>query len=101
MRIKPYSIEISDEAELDFDKSYNYYYEENPKVADSFFRSINLAFKNIKKTPKSFPLTHKDIRKYIVKKFPFVVYFRIVDSLIQVIAIFHTSRNPEIWNKRI
>lgn len=28
MKGKPYSIEISDEAECDFDSSYNYYFEE-------------------------------------------------------------------------
>jgi toxin ParE1/3/4 len=100
MKIKPYSIELSDEAEVDFDKSYEYYYEDNPKVADTFFKRINLGFENVKKNPNSFPIAHKDVRKYVVKKFPFVIYYRIVDTVIQVIAIFHTSRNPEIWNER-
>jgi plasmid stabilization system protein ParE len=68
----------------------------SPKVADTFFRRIHLGFENIKQNPNSFPKAHKDVRKYVVKKFPFVIYYRIVDSTIQVIAIFHTSRNPEI-----
>jgi len=41
MKTKPFSIEVSDEAEKDFDKSYKYYYEDNPKVADAFFKRIN------------------------------------------------------------
>ena len=101
MRIKPFSIELSDEAEVDFDKSYKFYSEDSPKVADTFFKQINLGFDIIKQNPKSFLLAHKDIRKYVVKKFPFVIYYRIVHTVIQVIAIFHTSRNPEIWNERI
>lgn len=101
MRTKPFSIELSDEAEVDFDKSYEFYSEDSPKVADIFFKQINLGFENIKQNPKSFPIAHKDVRKYIVKKFPFVIYFRIIHTVIQVIAIFHTSRNPEIWNERI
>lgn len=101
MRIKPFSIELSDEAEVDFDKSYKFYSEDSPKVADAFFKQINLGFENIKQNPKSFLTAHKDIRKYVVKKFPFVIYYRIVHTVIQVIAIFHTSRNPEIWNERI
>jgi toxin ParE1/3/4 len=100
MKIKPFSIELSDEAEVDFDKSYEFYYEDSPKVADTFFKRINLGFENIKQNPTSFPIAHKDVRKYVVKKFPFVIYYRIIDSIIQVIAIFHTSRNPEIWNDR-
>ena len=101
MKTKPFSTELSDEAEVDFDKSYEFYSEDSPKVADTFFKQINLSFDNIKQNPKSFPIAHKDVRKYVVKKFPFVIYFRIVHTVIQVIAIFHTSRNPEIWNERI
>ncbi len=101
MKTKPFSIELFDEAEVDFDRSYKFYYEDSPKVADTFFKRINLGFENIKQTPKSFPIAHKDVRKYVVKKFPFVIYYRIVDTVAQVIAIFHTSRNPEIWIERI
>ena len=101
MKTKLFSIELSDEAEVDFDKSYEFYYEDSSKVAETFFNQINLCFENIKQNPKSFPIAHKDLRKYVVKKFPFVIYYRILDTEIQVIAIFHTSRNPEIWNERI
>lgn len=98
MKTKPYRIKLSNEAEVDFDKSYEFYYEESPKVADAYFKSINLAFDYIKQNPTSFPMVHKDIRKYVVQKFPFVIYYRLLESTVQVIAIFHTSRRPEIWN---
>ncbi|MDP2114910.1 MAG: type II toxin-antitoxin system RelE/ParE family toxin [Bacteroidota bacterium] len=101
MKVKKFSIEISDEAEIDFDKSYEYYFEDSPKVADAFFRRINVSFENIKQNPFTFPVAYKNIRKYVMKKFPFVIYYQIVNSIIKVIAIFHTSRNPEIWNERI
>lgn len=101
MKTKQFSINLSSQAEVDFDKSYEFYFEDSPKVADTFFKQINLSFENIKQNPNSFPIAYKDARKYIVKKFPFVIYFRIADDIIQIIAIFHTSRNPEIWNERI
>ena len=62
---------------------------------------INLGIENIKQNPNSYPIAHADIRKYTIKKFPFIIYYRIKDSVIQIIAVFHNSRNPEIWNKRI
>ncbi len=100
MKTKRFSIEISDEVENDFDKSYEYYSEENPKVADSFYKQINLSLENLKQHPVSFPVAYKNVRKFVVKKFPFVIYYQLIDSVIRVIAIFHTSRNPEIWNDR-
>ena len=101
MKAKPYRIEISNDAEVDFDKSYEYYFQKHPKVADAFFKIINLGIENIKQNPNSYPIAHADLRKYTITKFPFTIYYRIKDSVIQIIAIFHNSRNPEIWNKRI
>jgi toxin ParE1/3/4 len=101
MKVKNFTVEVSDEAEIDFEKSYEYYFEENPKVAESFFRRINVSFKDIKQNPFTFPIAYKNVRKCVMKKFPFVIYYQIDISIIKVIAIFHTSRNPEIWNERI
>lgn len=61
---KPYSIEISDEAECDFDNSYKYYFADSPKVADAFFQRINISFESIKKIPFSFPEVYKNVRKF-------------------------------------
>ena len=101
MKVKNFTVEVSDEAEIDFEKSYGYYFEENPKVAEAFFRRINVSFKDITQNPFTFPVAYKNVRKCVVKKFPFVIYYQIVNSIIKVIAIFHTSRNPEKWNERI
>jgi toxin ParE1/3/4 len=101
MKGKSYNIEISDEAENDFDNSYEYYYYDSPKVADAFFLRINSSLETIKKTPLSFPEIYKSLRKFTVKKFPFVIYYQVVDYTIIVISIFHTSRNPNIWTERV
>jgi plasmid stabilization system protein ParE len=101
MKGKPYSIQISEEAENDFDNSYEYYYDDSPNVADAFFQIINDSLEIIKKSPLSFQRIHKSLRNFTVKKFPFVIYYQVVDYTIQVIAIFHTSRNPKIWTERI
>jgi plasmid stabilization system protein ParE len=101
MKAKKFSIELSDEAEIDFDKSYDYYSEDSPKVADTFFIRINLSFEDLKQNPFAFPIAYNDVRKYVVKKFPFVIYYQVDIPIIRVVAIFHTSRNPEIWNERL
>lgn len=71
MKEKPYSIEISEEAEDDFDNSYEYYYDDSPNVADAFFQLINDSLEIIKKSPLTFQKIHKSLRKFTVKKIPF------------------------------
>jgi plasmid stabilization system protein ParE len=70
MKTKRFSIEISDEAEIDFDKSYWYYSEESPKVANSFYKQINLSLEILRQHPVSFPIAYKNVRKCIVKNSP-------------------------------
>lgn len=55
MKEKPYSLELSEDAESDFDISYEYYLNESPKAAYNFFNHINLSLENIGRTPLSFP----------------------------------------------
>ncbi len=101
MKRKLYNIELSEEAENDLSKSFEYYFKDSPKVADTFFNEINISIEKIKQNPFSFSKVYNNIRKYVIKKFPFVIYYKVENYTIRVIAIFHTSRNPEIWNERI
>ena len=100
MKAGPYSIEISEEAEFDFDKSYDYYYEISPNLADAFFKSIDTCFKIIQESPLSYQVIHKGIRRFTLKRFPFVIYYLVDNYIIKIIAIFHTSRNPKVWTER-
>jgi|GEM_PF-5038343 len=69
MRTKPFSVELSGQAEGDFDKTYEFYYENNPIIANTFYHSIKLSLENIKENPITFPIAHKDLRKYALKSF--------------------------------
>jgi toxin ParE1/3/4 len=101
MKKKSFKIELSNEAEIDFDKSYEFYTLKSEKNSDNFYKSINSALNKICKSPSVNPKIYKEIRKLVLKKFPFVIYYQIDEMVIRIIAIFHTSRNPNIWLDRI
>lgn len=66
-----------------------------------FFNTILKAFENIKKAPNANPKIGNGIRKHVVKKFPFVILYVLGKTVIKVIAVFHTSRNPDTLEKRM
>ncbi|WP_310558233.1 type II toxin-antitoxin system RelE/ParE family toxin [Flavobacterium sp.] len=47
-------------------------------------------------------MKYNEIRCRKIEKFPFLIHYQINENLniVTVFAVFHTSRNPEIWNKR-
>ncbi len=100
MKEKRYKIELSNEAEEDFDNAFNYYLYENERVANNFYHKTNESFITLSKDPFAYQKIYKNIHRFVMKKFPFVIYFRINGFSIRIIAIFHTSRNPQIWEDR-
>lgn len=40
------------------------------------------------------------LNKAVFNRFPFVVIFEIHPEVIFILAVFHTSRNPGVWQQR-
>jgi len=85
---------------LDFDKSYEFYASKSEKVANDFYKHVNNSLEKIAENPNTFPKVLQDVRKFVLKKFPFIIYYQIKRLTISIIAIFHASRNPELWKER-
>jgi toxin ParE1/3/4 len=41
-----------------------------------------------------------DIREALLTKFPFCLYYVIESDRIEIISVFHTSRDPQVWQGR-
>jgi len=47
-----------------------------------------------------FPPAIVGTRRALLGDFPYVVVFRVSGDVVEVIAFFHTSRNPRRWQER-
>lgn len=59
-------------------------------------RCVSLASKH----PLQFAVVREDIRRVVANHFPYSVYFRVEINRIVVLAVFHGSRDPAIWQSR-
>lgn len=64
---------------------------------------VDRAFDEIQDTPLSYALWHTDrpYRRKILTRFPYVVFFRVEDDVVEVIAVAHTKRRPGFWLDRV
>jgi len=60
----------------------------------AFFREMERQIQNIADNPMRFPVIYNDVRRAILMKFPYILYFKIENESAIVIACFHSSRNP-------
>ena len=63
----------------------------------AFRAELDNAVKRLSVNPLQFPLVFADIRRALLRRFPYALFFRIVDDAVFVMAWFHSSRDPRIW----
>ena len=96
-----YTVSFSTEANEETILAYLWYKNEKPGLEDQFRENLRLKIEAIQQNPKSGSFIYKNVRISRMKIFPYNIIYRISNSDIQVIAVFHHSRNPREWKKRI
>lgn len=64
-------------------------------------RSIDEALSRIVASPNMYPNVYATLRRVVVRRFPFAIFYEVVADEIQVIAVFHSRRDPERWKSRV
>lgn len=47
--------------------------------------------------PELFARVHGNVRRVIVSRFPYAVFYQVEADRIVVLAVLHTARDPESW----
>jgi toxin ParE1/3/4 len=75
-----------------------YWYEAKRKgLGAQFVLVVEAKLDSIRKSPELFPSVYK-FQRAVVKRFPFAIFFEVVDDNIHVIAMYHTSREPQVFD---
>lgn len=51
--------------------------------------------------PTLYPIVCRTLRRVVVRRFPFAVFYEITADEIHVTAVFHSRRDPETWKSRV
>jgi len=97
-----YKVSLSNDAENDIDCSFMWYEIQKPKLGYDLIKSIDKKLETVSRNPFAYPIVYKNIRRTLIKRFPFCIYYDVDNEIkgVRVIAVFHNSRNPLVWKKR-
>ncbi len=82
-------------AEKEFDDSIAWYENEREGLGREFRTTIEEYFQRIADNPEWFPEVRGEVRRAVVRRFPFAIHFLIEKERIVVLSVFHTCREPE------
>ena len=88
------------EALQEYSEAVKYYAERDVNLAQRFINSIEEAVFKIREFPNRYPTIEDDIRRCLVKKFPYALLYMINRDSIVILALMHCNRKPGYWKSR-
>jgi toxin ParE1/3/4 len=95
-----FRVEVMGKAGEDAIAVRRWYQRERTELAEDFVDALEGGFAAIADRATMYPVIRKDIRRLMLKSFPYHIMFRVVGDTAFVIAIIHERRDPAIWHKR-
>ena len=95
-----YILSIRKEAEADIAEAYQYYESCREGLGADFISRIDEAISRVQNNPKQFRTVLDKVRRALVRKFLYGIYYTINENEIIVLAVVHARRNPKHWQSR-
>ncbi len=97
--MKPIIIDRRARAELD--RAMAWYEKQRTGLGLDLHEEVEKALAKIEENPLlGMPYKDTDYRFRLVRRFPYVIYYLILDDSVWVAAIAHGSRRPDYWRRR-
>lgn len=87
-------------AATEIETAYRWYEKERAGLGFEFLEAVDKLVRTIAENPERSPVIRKDVRRAVLRRFPYSIFYRIVSGHIVVIACFHGKRNPKVWRGR-
>jgi plasmid stabilization system protein ParE len=95
-----YVLVFRPEVRDELDEAYSWYESQELGLGDDFLEQVDEALDRICQMPEFYPTVYRDVRRAMIRRFPYIIYYRIVSSRVIVTAVFHGRKNPKAWQTR-
>ena len=82
------------EVPADLASAASWYHHQRAGLGEEFLSEYRLALDALVKRPLLRPEDQSGMRFWLVKRFPYRIFYRVQDDNIVVAAVFHVRRNP-------
>ena len=65
-----------------------------------FIEEVRRCVAGAAERPELYAVVHRDVRRAATRRFPFSIFYRCRADRIVVLAVFHSSRDPRVWQGR-
>jgi hypothetical protein len=77
---------LTPEADLDGQEAIQWYDERDRRLGDDFLQKVNECITSVEKAPERYPVVHRQMRRALVKRFPYEVIYEIENDEIIILC---------------
>lgn len=94
------SFSFHPEAEIEFNEAIDYYEDIDPELGYDFALEVNSTINRSVDFPKAWAFLEGDVRRSLVRRFPFGILYSEEKDGIFIVAVMHLHREPGYWKHR-
>ncbi len=87
-------------AEQELIDAARFYQERVPGLGSEFLDAVDGAISAIQSSPEQWKIIEANVRRYLIRRFPYAIYFRAFPDHLHILAFKHHSRHPNYWRYR-
>jgi plasmid stabilization system protein ParE len=94
-------VRLTRSAESELTAAIEWYDTQATGLGKKFLSEFTQLKQRLGENPRQFPRIYKDARRAPFHRFPYGLFFRVTNDIVEVFACFHFSRDPAQWQRRI
>src|ERR1700750_2514070 len=91
---------VRPEAAREVQEAFDWYEGRSEGLGLEFLRAADACLAGVQRNPSAFPKVHKEVRRVLMRKFPYALFYLIEDESIVGGSCFYASRDPIDWLRR-
>ncbi len=93
---------VRPEAEAEVQQAFDWYEEQSKGLGLEFLRAIEACLSGVTRNSLAYTVVKvPNVRRAVVRRFPYALFYLVDDDAIVVIAVFNVKRRPIDWRRRI
>jgi toxin ParE1/3/4 len=98
--VTAYRLVAEPRVDLDVAAAAGWYENEHPGLGVEFVNELRATYDRVADSPLIYQELRSGIRRALVRRFPYAVYFAVETDVVVVLAVLHVSRDPAEWQRR-
>jgi toxin ParE1/3/4 len=91
---------IRPEAEAEIEEAYHWYEGQRDGLGADFLLCLEEGLEKLRKNPEMYPVVHKNVRRLLIRRFPYGIFYIARQDVTTILAVFHGHRDPKGWKSR-